>query len=267
MVLAAIWGGSFLFMRMAVLDWRTHWRYYTAVGTINSAAPFALYAWSAQYLPASYLAVINATSPVFGTLIAAIFLGDRLTAHAAIGLAAGLAGVVLLVGLGPITASPTVIAATAAALGAAICYAIGSAYVKRWTYSVDASALAGGSNIGAALVLAPLAVASPPPGWPTPEAAWAAIGLGVLCTGVAYLFYYQLITDVGPARALTVTFLIPAFGILWGALFLGEPVTATMLAGCALVLVGTGLIFGRTPPRSESSQAMSPSALRSTSWP
>ena len=278
LVLAAIWGGSFLFMRVAVvslgpmataqarvalagatvaayllfvgkrLDWRTHWRYYTAVGTINSAAPFALYAWSAQYLPASYLAVINATSPVFGTLIAAIWLGDRLTARAALGLAAGLAGVVLLVGLGPITASPAVIAATAAALGAAICYAIGSAYVKRRAYSVDASALAGGSNICAAFVLAPLAVASPPPGWPAPEAAWAAIGLGVLCTGVAYLLYYRLITDVGPARALTVTFLIPAFGILWGALFLGEPVTAIMLAGCALVLVGTGLIFRRTRP-------------------
>jgi drug/metabolite transporter (DMT)-like permease len=281
-LLAAIWGGSFLFVRVAVvslgpmataearvalagatiaayllfvgkrLAWRAHWRYYAAVGTINSAAPFALYAWSAQHLPASYLAVINATSPLFGTLVAAAWLGDRLAAHTVIGLGAGLAGVILLVGLGPVVASPAVIAASIAALGAAICYALGSAYVKRRAYAVDAAALAGGSNIAAALVLLPLALASPPPGWPTAEAAWAAVGLGILCTGVAYLLYYRLVTDVGPARALTVTFLIPAFGMLWGAVFLGEPITATMLGGCALVLVGTGLILAparRSVPR------------------
>jgi drug/metabolite transporter (DMT)-like permease len=270
--LAAIWGGSFLFMRVAVvslgatataetrlalagvtisaylaftgrrLAWRAHWRYYAAVGSINSAAPFALYAWSAQHLPASYLAVINATSPLFGALVGAAWLGDRLTGRAALGLVAGLTGVGLLVGLGPIAASPAVLAASLAALGAAICYALGAAYVKRRAYSVDASALAGGSNIAAAVLLAPLALACPPAGWPTAQAAWAAVGLGVLCTGVAYLLYYRLVTDVGPARALTVTFLIPVFGMLWGAVFLGEPVTATMLGGCALVLAGTGLI-------------------------
>jgi drug/metabolite transporter (DMT)-like permease len=114
--------------------------------------------------------------------------------------------------------------------------------VKRRAYAVDASALAGGSNVAAAAVLLPLAIASPPAAWPTAEGAWSAVALGVLCTGLAYLLYYRLVTDVGPAKALTVTFLIPAFGILWGALFLGEPVTATMLGGCALVLVGTGLI-------------------------
>jgi drug/metabolite transporter (DMT)-like permease len=280
-LLAAIWGGSFLFMRIAVeslgamataearlalagatiaaylaasgkqLRWRAHWRYYVAVGAINSAAPFVLYAWSAQHLPASYLAVINATSPLFGAVVAALWLREPLTTAAALGLAAGLGGVVLLVGLGPLAASPAVIAAATAAVGAAICYAVGSAYVKRRAYRVDASALAGGSNIGAALVVLPLAVASPPSGWPASGAIWAVLGLGVLCTGVAYLLYYRLVTDIGPAKALTVTFLIPLFGILWGALFLGEAVTPTMLGGCALVLVGTALILrpAREPRR------------------
>jgi drug/metabolite transporter (DMT)-like permease len=109
--------------------------------------------------------------------------------------------------------------------------------------------LAGGSNVAAAAVLLPFALAAPPAGLPTADALRAAVALGVLCTGVAYLLYFRLITDVGPARALTVTFLIPVFGMLWGAVFLGEAVTAPMLAGGALVLVGTGLILGRAASR------------------
>jgi drug/metabolite transporter (DMT)-like permease len=271
--LAAIWGASFLFMRVAVgplgaiataetrlvlagatialylaitgkrLEFGRHWRHYAIVGTLNSAAPFALFAWSAQHLPASYLAVINATAPLFGALVAALWLAERITPRAALGLAAGVAGVATLVGLGPIAATPVTVVAALAGLAAALCYAIASGYVKRESYAVDASALAGGSNVAAAAVLFPLAIVAPPAGLPTPEAAWAALALGVLCTGIAYLLYFRLITDVGPSRALTVTFLIPVFGMLWGAVFLGEVITATMLAGCALVLVGTALIL------------------------
>ena len=102
--------------------------------------------------------------------------------------------------------------------------------------------IAAGSQLGATLALAPLLVPLPPLAWPTPGEWWAAILLGVLCTGVAYLLYFRLIADVGPTRALTVTFLIPVFGMLWGALFLGEAITPTMAAGCALVLIGTALI-------------------------
>jgi drug/metabolite transporter (DMT)-like permease len=280
--LAAIWGASFLFMRVAVgplgaiptaasrlvlagatialylaivgkqLDLARHWRHYALVGILNSAAPFALFAWSAQSLPASYLAVINATAPLFGALVAALWLGERITPRAALGLAAGVAGVATLVGLGPIAATPVSVLAAAAGLAASLCYAIASGYVKRRSYSVDASVLAGGSNVAAAAVLLPFAIAVPPPAFPPPEAAWAALALGVLCTGIAYLLYFRLITDVGPSRALTVTFLIPVFGMLWGALFLGETITATMLAGCGLVLAGTGMILG--PARARPAQ-------------
>lgn len=236
------------------LDLGRHWRHYAIVGILNSAAPFALYAWSAQHLPASYLAVINATAPLFGALVAALWLGDRITPRAALGLAAGIAGVATLVGFGPIAATPTAVAAAAAGLLASFFYAIASGYVKRRSYVVDPSALAGGSNVVAATVLLPLALAAPPAAVPGSEALWAAVALGVVCTGLAYLLYFRLITDVGPARALTVTFLIPVFGMLWGALFLGEAITATMLAGAALVLLGTGLILGGVPEsRSEPS--------------
>lgn len=272
--LAAIWGASFLFMRVAVgplgavgtaesrlvlagatialvlaltgkrLDLVWHWRHYSIVGILNSAAPFVLFAWSAQHLPASYLVVINATAPLFGSIVAAVGFGERITARKALGLAAGLTGVATLVGLGPVAATPTTVAAALAGLTAALSYALASGYVKRRSYTVDSTALAGGSNVAAAAVLLPFVLAAPPAGLPTADAAWAAVVLGVVCTGVAYLLYFRLIADVGPARALTVTFLIPVFGMLWAALFLGEAITATMLAGGALVLVGTGLILG-----------------------
>ncbi len=284
--LAAIWGASFIFIRVAVvplgpiatselrvalaavallawlrfagvdLAWRAHWRFYLAVGLVNSAAPFALWAFSALHLPASYLVVLNATSPLFGAVVSAVWLRERITARAGLGLAAGVAGVAMLVGLGPVRATPAVLWAIAAGALAALSYAVAAAYMKRRAAGVDAAAVATGSQIGAALLLAPLLVPLPPVALPTPAEWTAVVLLGVLCTGIAYLLYFRLIADVGPTRALTVTFLIPLFGMLWGALFLGEAITPVMAAGCALVLAGTALILRQSarasgPRRSE----------------
>jgi drug/metabolite transporter (DMT)-like permease len=273
--LAAIWGASFIFIRVAVvplgpvataelrvvlasvtlLAWlgfagiglglREHWRLYLAVGTLNSALPFALWAFSAIHLPASYLVVLNATSPLFGAAVSAVWLRERITARAALGLAAGVAGVAMLVGLGPVGPTPAVLWAIAAGALAALLYAVAAAYMKRRSSAVDAAAVATGSQLGATLVLAPLLAPLAPVAWPTPGEWAAVVALGVLCTGVAYLLYFRLIADVGPTRALTVTFLIPLFGMLWGALFLGEAITPVMAAGCALVLAGTALILRR----------------------
>jgi drug/metabolite transporter (DMT)-like permease len=278
-LLAAIWGGSFPFLRLTVpelgplataearlalagvtillylrlmgiaLEWRCHWRHYVIVGVANSAAPFVLYAWSAQHLPASYLAVINAVSPLFGALVATLWLGERLTANAELGMAVGICGVAILVGLGPLAASAVVVVAALAGLAAAACYAIGGGYIKRRSLHTEPSALAGGSQIAAAVMLTPPALASLPAALPSSTTVFAALALGVLCTGIAYLLYFRLIADIGPARALTVTFLIPVFGMAWASLLLGEPITLTMVVGCALVLVGTGLILGWRPER------------------
>jgi drug/metabolite transporter (DMT)-like permease len=283
--LAAIWGASFIFIRVAVvplgpiatselrvalaavallawlrfagvdLAWRAHWRFYLAVGLVNSAAPFALWAFSALHLPASYLVVLNATSPLFGALVSAVWQRERITARAGLGLAAGVAGVAMLVGLGPVRATPAVLWAIAAGALAALSYAVAAAYMKRRAAGAPA-AVATGSQISAALLLAPLLVPLPPVALPTPAEWTAVVLLGVLCTGIAYLLYFRLIADVGPTRALTVTFLIPLFGMLWGALFLGEAITPVMAAGCALVLAGTALILRQSarasgPRRSE----------------
>jgi drug/metabolite transporter (DMT)-like permease len=275
LALAALWGGSFLFMRVAVvplgpiataelrvlfaaaallgwlgvagirLDWRRSWRIYLVVGAINSAAPFALYAFSALHLPVSYLVVLNATTPLFGVLVAAAWLGEHLTARAALGLVAGIGGVAMLVGLGPVTPTAGVRWAIAASLLAALCYAIAAAYLKRQARAPVPAAVATGSQIAATIVLLPLLAVAPAAAWPSSGEWLAVILLGVLCTGVPYLLYFRLLADVGATRALTVTFLIPAFGMLWGAVFLGETITGTMAAGCGLVLVGTALILWR----------------------
>jgi len=276
-LLAAIWGGSFPFLRLTVpelgplgtaearlalagvtiwlyvrvmgtaLEWRRDWHHYAIVGAANSAAPFVLYAWSVQHLPASYLAVINAVSPLFGALVGVFWFGERLTVHALLGLAAGMAGVAILVGLGPLAASAAVVVAARAGLAAAACYAIGGGYIKRRSLHSEPSALAGGSQIAAAVMLAPFVSISPPAALPSSMTVIAMLALGVLCTGIAYLLYFRLIADIGPARALTVTFLIPVFGMAWASLLLGEPITFTMIAGCALVLAGTALILGWRP--------------------
>jgi len=283
--LAAIWGGSFIFMRIAVvplgpiatadlrvalaavtllawlrfaridLRWREHWRFYLAVGFVTSAAPFALWAFSAIHLPASYLVVLNATSPLFGALISAVWLRERVTARVALGLACGVAGVAMLVGLGPVRTSPAIAWAIAAGALAAFSYAVAAAFMKRRAGVVDAAAAATGSQLGATLVLVPLLAPLPPVAWPTPAEWMAVVLLGVLCTGIAYLLYFRLIADVGPTRALTVTFLIPFFGMLWGALFLGEAITPVMAAGCALVLAGTALILRQPVPTSDPRQS------------
>lgn len=282
--IGAIWGASFIFVRVAVvplgpiataglrvalasatllawlayagipLGWRAHWRLYVAIGTLNSAAPFALWAASAIYIPASYLVVLNATSPLFGAVVSALWLREPITARAALGLAAGIAGVAMLVGLGPVPPTPAVLWAIAAGAVAALLYAVAAAYMKRRSTSANAAAVATGSQIAATVGLAPLLALLPPAAWPTPTEWAAVVALGVLCTGIAYLLYFRLIADTGPTRALTATFLIPVFGMLWGALFLGEAITPVMTAGGALVLAGTALILRRPAQASDPRQ-------------
>jgi drug/metabolite transporter (DMT)-like permease len=277
LALAALWGGSFLFMRVAALplgpiataelrvalatltllawlriagirlEWRREWRLYLVVGTINSATPFALWAFSALYLPVSYLVVLNATSPLYGALVSAAWLGERLTARAALGLGAGVGGVAMLVGLGPVQPTPPVVWAIVAGALGSLCYAVAAAYLKRRPDAPAPAAVATGSQLAATLALLPLLPAMPPAAWPAPGEWTAVVMLGVLCTAIPYLLYFRLIADVGATRALTVTFLIPMFGMLWGALFLGETITGTMAAGCGLVLLGTALIIARPP--------------------
>jgi len=266
--LAAIWGASFLFVRItapaigpvATADlrmligggalaawfaaigfdpqWRRWWRYYLLIGALTSALPFLLWAIAALELTAGMLVVLNATSPMWGALLSALIVGERLSPAGIAGLALGVGGVALLAG--PEGAAS--LRSIAAALGAAFCYGLSAAVMRRWSRDAPSRGMAVGTQIAGGVLLAPLLALSPP-AMPGPGIVAALLALGLVCGAAAYLLYFRLIADIGAAGALTVTYLIPVFGILWGALFLGEPLEPVMLGGAALVIAGTVLVL------------------------
>lgn len=279
-VLAAIWGASFLFMRIAVpllgpvwliewrlllaalflllagrwvrhnlLDLRVHWRHYLVLGLFNTALPFVLFAWAAQTLTVSLLSIFNAMAPIWGAVIAWVWGRTPMSPRVLLGLALGVAGVALIVGLDQAALQPGSGLAMVAALLAPLCYGIASHYAKS-AGAVEPYANAHGSMWAGVLLLAPALLFVP--FTPLPLGAtftvWAAVaGLGLLCTGVAYLLYFRLVAALGAASALTVTFLIPVFGIFWGYLFLGEAVGWHTGVGVLVVLGGTALVTGFDP--------------------
>jgi drug/metabolite transporter (DMT)-like permease len=277
LLLAAIWGGSFLFMRIGApvlgpawlilfrvgiaavflsacalrlrtpLDLRRWWRHYLLLGFINSALPFFLIAYAAQSLSASLLSVLNSSAPIFAALISAIWLRARISPARAAGLALGVAGVALLVHGGIAAKTDDWLPAVAAALASTVWYGVAGTYLKSAALPIDPFSNAHGSMWGATLFIA-LALPFYPPAAVPGAWVWAAvIGLGVLCTGAAYLIYFRLIRDAGPTSALSVTFLIPVFGVLYGVAFLDERLTFGMAAGALVIFAGTALTNGLWP--------------------
>ncbi|UXY15766.1 DMT family transporter [Chitiniphilus purpureus] len=276
-LLAAIWGASFLFMRLSVpvlgpvipaagrvmvgaaflgtaaLLWvrtplqRTHWRHYAILGLFNTALPFLCYGLAARTLTASLMSILNATTPIWGALVAAVWLGVRPTLKAACGLLLGVVGVAVLVGLDSASSAPGAGWAIASVLVATFCYALASSYGKRHAAQMPPFAAAHGSMWAASALMAPLLLWQPAAPVASGIAVGAVLALGVVCTGAAYLLYFRLVQDIGPAPTLTVTFLIPVFGVLWGVLLLGETIGHHTLVGAALVLVGTALATGFDP--------------------
>lgn len=272
--LAALWGASFLFMRIAapefgpipLIELRVavaslvlapllaaksgfaplfrQWRPVAMVGLLNTALPFCLIAFSTLHLTGGLAAILNATSPLWGALIAWVWIGQRPSASSGIGLTLGFAGVALLVQdkLGAGMRGP-VLAVGAALLGAFL-YGIAAGYTKRRLAQTKPLVIAAGSQLAAAIILLPAAVMVWPQHLVSAAAWWAAIIMGMASTALAYVLYFRLIANVGPAKAIAVTFLVPMFAMLWGALFIDESITATMLAGCAVILTGTALAIG-----------------------
>jgi drug/metabolite transporter (DMT)-like permease len=285
LALAALWGASFLFMRLGAADfgpvalafvrvaiaaltllplllwrggWRdllAHWKPIAVVGVVNSALPFLAYSYAALSITAGLSAVFNATSPLWAAVIAWMWLGDRPGRDRMLGLAIGFLGVVglALVNVNqPAAFKPGGSGwAVVACVAATLLYGLAACATRRWLSDAPPLAVAAGSQLSATVFLLPAALATWPETTPGPlQWLWAAL-LGALCTGVAYILYFRLIATLGPGRAISVTFLIPAFAVFWGLLVLREPVTLAMVVGCAVILVGTALASGllRLPSR------------------
>lgn len=216
----------------------------TVMGLFNSGLPFLLIAWATLSITAGLASIMNAMTPVFTALIGALWLGDRLDGRRSLGLLLGLAGVALLAADKADFRPGGSGWAIVAMLLATACYGFAANHTRRYLQGVPALVNATGTQLVSALVLLPPALWSWPERMPGLGPWLAALVLGVACSALAYLLFFRLIARVGASRAVTVTFLVPVFGTLWGALFLDEPVTASMLAGGAVVLLGTGLATG-----------------------
>ncbi|MFI8692540.1 DMT family transporter [Stutzerimonas kunmingensis] len=284
LALAAIWGASFLFLRIIapvlgtfptaffrvllatagllviLLLLRTRWDFRgklglcLVLGVINSGLPFALYSVAAQLVPAGYSAIFNATTPMMGVLIGALFFAEELRLAKIIGVFSGLGGVALLMRIGPVPFDTELLLGALACLGATACYGFGGFLTRRWINQgegLDSEVVAFGSQLGAALCLLPLfglsLLNAPPVNWGDSTVWLSLLGLGLVCTAFAYILYFRLLADIGPVKTLTVTFLIPLFGVLWGVIFLDEPLSWAYVQGGALIALALWLILRQAP--------------------
>ena len=284
LLLAAIWGASFLFMRViapvlgsmptaffragigalglllviALLrirpDFRGKLGACLLLGVINAGLPSAMYSLAALVLPSGYSAIINATTPMMGVLIGALFFAEAMTLMRAAGVALGLFGVAVLTRAGPVEMDSSLLLGALACLVATTCYGFAGFLARRWIApGIDNRLVAFSSLCGASLFLLPLFAGSlviqPPSSWGGPLEWACLLGLGLGCTAFAYVLYFRLLSDIGPIRASTTTFLIPPFGVLWGALLLDEPLSWAHLYGGVLIAIALWLVVRPTTSR------------------
>lgn len=269
--LAILWGGSFLFMRisspvlgpiwlielrvliagLALLPlliylnrWhevRRHLVPLLIMGCLNTAVPFSLVAFGSLFLPAGFSSILNATIPLFGVIVAALWQKEKLTFSRMIGFILGFVGVTILVGWKAINATPEFFLAVGAGLSASLMYAIAASYAKKNLSGVSSLVIASVSLLGAAIFLIPALPFTLPKTFPSSEIWLAVVALALFSTALAYILYFHLLKIIGSTKTLTVAYLIPLFAILFGAIFLEEPLTISMMIGCSLILSGTAI--------------------------
>jgi drug/metabolite transporter (DMT)-like permease len=275
--LGAVWGGAFLFFRIASPEvgpvWtaeirlligalvlalvagrrtfaivRTRPRDFAIVGVMFSALPFTLLAFATLTLPTGFGALLNASTPLFTAVLGVVLLGQRLSRRTVAGLAVGVVAVFVLVGWSPLEIGPALLLAVAAALGASMSYAFAGTFVRRALHDVGGLELATGQLSLGAIVLLPFAMASGAPGVPSAAGAASLVAIGLVSTALAWPIFFRVLSRTTPTAASTVTFIVPAFAIAWGGLVLAEPVGPELVAGFGLILVSLALVLGLRVP-------------------
>jgi drug/metabolite transporter (DMT)-like permease len=270
--LGAVWGGAFLFLRiaapevgplwaaeirvglaailLAVVAGRRTWaavrgrlRAVALVGATFSAIPFSLIAFASLTLPAGVGALLNAATPLFTALLGVVVLGTMVSRRLAGGLVVGVAAVIVLVGWSPLPDGPGTLVAAAASLGASASYAVGGTFVRRALPDLHGTELATGQLVSGSLLLLPFALASGAPGIPSTDGVIALVAVALVSTALAWPVFFRVLSSTTPTAASTVTFIVPGFAIAWGAIVLGEPIGLGLIAGFGLVLVSLVLVL------------------------
>lgn len=268
-LLSAIWGSSFIFMRVLApvfgaastasfrlligsltllfyfkktnykIKWQQHGFMLLIIGLLNSALPFFLYAFAALYIPASLSVMINGMTPMFGTIFAFLLLSESISLKKIMGLSLGTLGVVIMSYSKALPHNTLAYLSILACLGAASCYGLSAAIIKKYAHDIPAKSLAGGSQLIAGLALLPFVFNTKSFANVQVHHIFLLLIFGALCSGLAYLIYYHIIKTLGPSKALTVTFLMPVFGVFWGRLILFEKIYFQSLIGGSIILIGT----------------------------
>lgn len=272
LALAALWGGSFLFIRigapvlgpLVLIELRVllaaitlfifamvtghkirilrKWWQYLILGATNAAIPFTLISYAELRLDAGLAAILNATTPTFTAIVAWLWTKDTFTLKKFSGVIMGIIGVGILVGWNSGARDSQLWISALFSLLAAVFYGIAGVFSSRHFKGEKPMDMAIGQQLAASLLLIPFSLVALPHSMPTEVVIFSVLGLAILCTAVAYLFYFALIHSVGPVKTLTVTFLIPVFGVIWGGLFLGETVTIRLIIGLVIILASVALV-------------------------
>ena len=280
LVLCTIWSSSFVFIRICApvlgpaltaagrigiggivlvgylrvigfdSQWRDYRRLYFRIGLLSSAIPFSCFAIGALQLPASLLGILNACTPLFGSIFAAIWLGEGFGVKRAIGIFLGLSGVTLANGLGNVDLSTATLIAIGTTVIAPLCYALSGVFIKLRASHLPSQGIAAWSQLSVAPIVFLGIPFSPIISTPGLIEITALLILAVFGSALAYLLFYRLLADIGPTRCTTITFIIPVFSMGWGALLLGEQITPGMIMGCIIMIAGTLLVMAPTPAKS-----------------
>lgn len=279
LLLAALWGGSYYLIRIVapelgafltmslrtllaaitliiyglltrqIVQFKRHWKSYMVLGLLNNAIPFVFIAIAVINLNASIAAILNATTPLFTAIVSALWLREELRCAQVIGLGLGVLGVAILVGWSPLPLTPAVVLGGMLALFAAVSYGIAAVYARRTFQGQKSIDVASGQLIASSVLLLPPGIVSVPARMPSIGVIGGLVALAIACTAFAYLLYFQLIANAGATQAATVTFLVPVFGVLFGRVFLGEPITWGLVLGLATILLSVWLVLQKKQPR------------------
>lgn len=233
------------YLRLIGFDakWRQHRGLYLRIGLLASAIPFSCFAIGALQLSASLLGILNACTPLFGAIFAAIWLGEGFSLKRGIGVGLGLIGVTLANGLGNVELSASTVIAIIVTLIAPLCYALSGVFIELKASHLPSEGIAAWSQLSVAPIVLLGLPFSPLVSVPGSREIVALLILAVIGSALAYLLFYRLLADIGPTRCTTITFIIPVFSMAWGAFLLGEQITPGMIIGCAILVLGTLLVI------------------------